>query len=74
VKLVKTSEGFLPDAGQFFFHQGPLSTMAEDISFDIGTAGLEGLILEFGTSYVEENSEFSEDNLMSIQRVVVDFQ
>jgi hypothetical protein len=74
VKLVKDSNGFLPDADEFFFSQGPLSTTAEDLSFDVGTAGLGGLTLIFETSYVEEGMEFSEDNLMSIQRVVVDFQ
>jgi hypothetical protein len=73
IALVKDASGFFPGAEDFHFSQGMLSTSAGDLSFEVGTTGLNGLTLVFTTFYLPEGEPLNETSLQTIQVVTVVF-
>jgi hypothetical protein len=73
VVLVRDSSGFLPDAEDNFFRQGTLSAAAGDVTFIVGTEGLEGLSPVFKTWYLPQGLDLNEVNLQVIQSVTITF-
>jgi|GEM_PF-1619157 len=70
-RLAKTPQGYLPQAEQWPYLQGDVA--GEDLVFQIGTGGLEGLTLMFDSYFLPEGEPFSDDSLELIQRVPVTF-
>ena len=74
VRLVKDGNGFFPDAEEYFFYEGSLTSFAPDLCFLVGSRGLSGLDAVFETSCLPEGSTFGEGTLEVIQRLEVSFR
>jgi hypothetical protein len=73
IELIKDQSGFLPHAEEMAYYRGPLSIHAGNLSFRIGTGGLQGLTLVFSTFFVPEGLPLNEFNQHHIQMVTVHF-
>jgi hypothetical protein len=69
--LAGTPDGFLPDAPEYYYFEDRLG--GNDISFEVGTEGLDGNTIIFESWYLEDDMELTAENLQLIQRVVVNF-
>jgi hypothetical protein len=69
VQLAKTDAGFLPNAGDLEFQEGPLGS--EDLAFEIGVSGLERQTIVFEILFLANGMAFNEENLEVIQHVEI---